>query len=180
MTFKQFQHPSIGSDTESAEVKQPITKTQRLKILFGRKRAELGDSMMTTTATSAGGEEIVDNELIVSPAVASGGGAADDVASEDYATVDPGAPKRQPPAASKTDEPATLVYAELQLKPPAEHGYVSKPAESTEYAEILYVQNSEGKTGPVVVGEESGERPAASAAQPPATKPEPSAGEQKK
>nr|XP_029731670.1 fasciclin-3-like [Aedes albopictus] len=167
-----------SSDTESAEVKQPITKTQRLKILFGRKRAELGDSMMTTTAT--GGEEIVDNELIVSPAVASGGGAADDVASEDYATVDPGAPKRQPPTASKTDEPATLVYAELQLKPPAEHGYVSKPAESTEYAEILYVQNSEGKTGPVVVGEESGERPTASAVQPPATKPEPSAGDQKK
>lgn len=80
----------------------------------------------------------------------------------------------------QTDEPATLVYAELQLKPPAEHGYVSKPAESTEYAEILYVQNSEGKTGPVVVGEESGERPTASAVQPPATKPEPSAGDQKK
>lgn len=90
--------PSPGrSDTESAEVKQPITKTQRLKILFGRKRAELGDD------AAGGGEEIVDNELV--PSHPHNKSAADDDdhagAPEDYATVDPAAPKRQPTAATK-------------------------------------------------------------------------------
>lgn len=47
-------HPPSRSDTESADLKQPITKTQRLKILFGRKRAE---------ATG----EIADNELAGAP-----------------------------------------------------------------------------------------------------------------
>ncbi|XP_058826591.1 fasciclin-3-like isoform X2 [Topomyia yanbarensis] len=133
------------TDTESADLKQPITKTQRLKVLFGRKRAE----------SLARGEEIVDNEL---PTSAAGGGDDDGANPEDHGTKDPGSePKLRQSTASKTEEPS-LVYAELELKP-AEHNYLTKP-ESTEYAEILYVQKTDGgagggDNGPVVVNEAS-------------------------
>lgn len=71
-----------------------------------------------------------------------------------------------------------IVYAELQLKP-AENSYVAKSAESTEYAEILYVQNGEGGSGPVVVSEDSGERPTMAATTTTTTKTGPASGEKK-
>ncbi|XP_039453695.1 fasciclin-3 isoform X1 [Culex pipiens pallens] len=139
------------SDTESADLKQPITKTQRLKILFGRKRAE---------ATG----EIADNELAGAP--------------EDYG-VDPTVEGKRPATSTTTtttttptkDEP-TIVYAELELKP-SEHSYVAKP-ESTEYAEILYVQKpgdsgNDGARIPVVVTGGSDATPATDGDRPAST-----------
>ncbi|XP_053693731.1 fasciclin-3-like [Sabethes cyaneus] len=128
------------SDTESADLKQPITKTQRLKILFGKKNVQTGsvktaDSKLTTSAAPTA-------EF-----------------SEEHEVKDPDSEnKTGEPAVTKADEP-TLVYAELELKP-VEHGYQTKP-ESTEYAEILYVQKPEGDpenanaTGTPVAGEAS-------------------------
>ncbi|XP_053680822.1 fasciclin-3-like [Anopheles nili] len=108
------------SDTESAEVKQPMTKTQRLKNIFARRVLRpAGSELPEETpedATTAVDER--DTKLAADPS-----------------------------KTAKDDQ--TLVYAELELKPAGgEISFVNKPPpptnESTEYAEILYVQQQAG------------------------------------
>uniref|UniRef100_A0A4Y0BI23 Ig-like domain-containing protein n=1 Tax=Anopheles funestus TaxID=62324 RepID=A0A4Y0BI23_ANOFN len=110
------------SDTESAEVKQPMTKTQRLKNIFAKR--------MQRGTTSELPEENITPDVAV-------------VDEQDAGKLADSGTK---PA--KDDQ--TLVYAELELKPAGgEISFVNKPAtnnESTEYAEILYVQQQAGST----------------------------------
>ncbi|XP_053668202.1 fasciclin-3-like [Anopheles marshallii] len=111
------------SDTESAEVKQPMTKTQRLKNIFAKR--------MQRGAASELPEENI---------------------TPDVAVVDEQDAKPADGATKPVKDEQTLVYAELELKPAGggEISFVNKPAannESTEYAEILYVQQQAGITG---------------------------------
>ncbi|XP_061513765.1 fasciclin-3 isoform X1 [Anopheles gambiae] len=115
------------SDTESAEVKQPMTKTQRLKNIFA-KRLQRGGG--------AGTNELPE-EIVTTP---------------DVAAVDEQDTKPSDGAGKPTKDDQTLVYAELELKPAAgEISFVNKPPaavsnESTEYAEIMYIQQQANAT----------------------------------
>uniref|UniRef100_A0A182W9F6 Uncharacterized protein n=1 Tax=Anopheles minimus TaxID=112268 RepID=A0A182W9F6_9DIPT len=102
-------------------MKQPMTKTQRLKNIFAKRMQRGGASELP--------EENITPELAV-------------VDEQDAKLADGTKP-------AKDDQ--TLVYAELELKPAGgEISFVNKPTasnESTEYAEILYVQQQAGATG---------------------------------
>uniref|UniRef100_A0A182JIQ4 Uncharacterized protein n=1 Tax=Anopheles atroparvus TaxID=41427 RepID=A0A182JIQ4_ANOAO len=113
------------SDTESAEMKQPVSKAQRFVNLFSLR----GQPRSASERPEDGAPELADEQ--------------------------DGKPTEQSPSKAVKDD-QTLVYAELELKP-AEISFVNKPPasnESTEYAEILYVQQggaagaAEGETTP--------------------------------
>ncbi|KFB45701.1 hypothetical protein ZHAS_00013649 [Anopheles sinensis] len=134
MVIPPFFYPAEHrSDTESAEMKQPVSKAQRFMNIFTQRSPRSGATERAVDAAP----EVVDEQ-------------------EGKLQGD-----QSPQKASKDDQ--TLVYAELELKP-AEISFVNKPPasnESTEYAEILYVQ--QGGAGGVTEGEAT---PTSAAAQP--------------
>uniref|UniRef100_A0A182NPX1 Uncharacterized protein n=1 Tax=Anopheles dirus TaxID=7168 RepID=A0A182NPX1_9DIPT len=102
-----------------------MSKTQRLKNIFAKRMQRAGASELPEENNT--------------PDVAAVAAAVDE---QDAKPVGSGKPE-------KDDQ--TLVYAELELKPAGgEISFVNKPAasnESTEYAEILYVQQQAGAAG---------------------------------
>uniref|UniRef100_A0A182QFR1 Uncharacterized protein n=1 Tax=Anopheles farauti TaxID=69004 RepID=A0A182QFR1_9DIPT len=110
-------------------MKQPMSKTQRLKNIFAKRMQRAG---------GAGVNELPEESN------------TPDVAAV-VAVVDEQDGKPADATKSGKDD-QTLVYAELELKPAGgEISFVNKPTaaanESTEYAEILYVQQQAGTTG---------------------------------
>uniref|UniRef100_A0A182P1T8 Uncharacterized protein n=1 Tax=Anopheles epiroticus TaxID=199890 RepID=A0A182P1T8_9DIPT len=114
-------------------MKQPMSKTQRLKNIFAKRMLRGGSGQP---------------EENIAPTT-----------TPDVAAVDEQDTKPTQGSGKLAKDDQMLVYAELELKPAGgEISFVNKPAasnEPTEYAEILYVQQQAGTTA----GSEAAQQP---------------------